>query len=281
MRGRALALVFLCVLGGGPVGCLSAQPDASGWVDPDPYERSNRLVFAFNEGLDKILLQPLGRAWRFITPRFVRTGLDNAFVNLKFPVRALSALGQGEPGHAGSETVRFLANSTIGVIGLWDPATRLFGMPFYDEDFGQMFAVWGIGSGPYWVLPFYGPSSPRGTTGQVFDAVFNLLPSYGVPIEIVNSRAIAVPAVDTARATSLDYYVFVRQAYLASRRAQIDDRGPTWRHPDAGPSDAAPADDDFYDDDAFYESDLTGEEDLDAAAPGGGADPDAPDEETP
>ena len=256
-RLPALFLVFL--LAASSLGCLSARPDATGWVDPDPYERSNRAVFAFNEGLDKILFQPIGRAWRFITPQFLRRSLDNAFVNMKFPVRALSALGQGEARHAGTETVRFLANSTIGVIGLWDPATRLFGMPFYDEDFGQMFAVWGIGSGPYWVLPFYGPSSPRGTGGLVFDSLFNLLPSYGVPIEIVNSRAIAVPVVDRARATSLDYYVFLRQAYLSSRTSQIEDRGPTWLHPDAAPDAGEPADDDFYDDDSFYENDDTEE----------------------
>lgn len=259
MPRRALGLVLACVIGASTLGCLSARPDATGWVEPDPYERSNRAVFALNEGLDKILLQPLGRVWRFITPQFFRRALDNAFVNLQFPVRALSTLGQGEAKHAGSETLRFLANSTIGVVGLWDPATRLFGMPFYDEDFGQMFAVWGIGSGPYWMLPFYGPSSPRGTTGRVFDSVFNLLPSYGVPVEIVNSRAIAVPIVDRARATSLDYYVFVRQAYLASRASQIADRGPTWLHPDSAPEGQGPTSEDFYDDDSFYEDDLTEE----------------------
>lgn len=261
MRLRLPAFLLVVLIAAGSLGCLSARPDATGWVEPDPYERSNRAVFAFNEGLDKILLQPIGRAWRFITPQFFRRALDGVFVNMKYPVRAVSALGQGEATHAGIETLRFLANSTIGVIGLWDPATRLFGMPFYDEDFGQMFAVWGIGSGPYWVLPFYGPSSPRGTTGLVFDSLANLLPMYGVPIELVNSRAIAVPVVDRARATSLDYYVFLRQAYLASRASQIEDRGPTWLHPDAGPEDGAPENDDFYDDDSFYETDETGETD--------------------
>ena len=76
-----------------------------------------------------------------------------------------------------------------------------------------------------------------------------------MPIEIVNSRAIAVPVVDRARATSLDYYVFLRQAYLSSRTSQIEDRGPTWLHPDADPDAGEPVDDDFYDDDSFYEND--------------------------
>jgi phospholipid-binding lipoprotein MlaA len=253
VRLHLVALPLLLALSGGLAGCLSSQPDADGWIDPDPLERSNRAVFAFNEGLDKILLQPIGRVWRFITPQFLRQGLDNAFTNLKFPVRAVSVLGQGRARNAGTETLRFLTNSTIGLVGIWDPASRLFGMPYYDEDFGQMFAVWGIGSGPYWMLPFFGPSSPRGTTGRVFDSVFNLLPSYGVPLEIVNSRAIAVPTVDTARATSLDYYIFLREAYLGQRAQLIEDRGPTWLsgHPDQ----PEPEDDDFYDDDAFYEAD--------------------------
>jgi phospholipid-binding lipoprotein MlaA len=260
VRGRALGIVlaWILVTSSGLVGCISARPDANGWVDPDPYERSNRAVFAFNEGLDKVLLQPLGRAWRFITPEFFRRALDDAFTNLEFPIRAFSTLGQGRPRHAGTETLRFLTNSTIGVVGLWDPATRLFGMPFYDEDFGQMFAVWGIGSGPYWMLPFYGPSSPRGTTGRVFDSVFNLLPSYGMPVEIVNSRAIAVPIVDRARESSLDYYVFLREAYLANRATLIEDRGPTWLRRDFREMDE-PESDDFYDDDSLYETDLTEE----------------------
>ena len=259
MRGRAVGLVLVCILAVTSAGCISARPDENGWVDPDPYERSNRAVFAFNEGLDKVLLQPLGRAWRFITPQFLRRALDDAFVNMKYPVRAISALGQGQAAHAGMETLRFLTNSTVGVIGVWDPATRLFGMPFYDEDFGQMFAVWGIGSGPYWVLPFFGSSSPRGTTGLLFDSFTNLailIPGYVAgPVEILNSRAIAVPVVDTARATSLDYYVFLRQAYLANRESLVADRGPTWLHPEAAPDDGSPSDEFYDDDDSFYETD--------------------------
>jgi phospholipid-binding lipoprotein MlaA len=143
---RALPLAAAAMLS---LGCLMPPPGPDGTVDPDPYETQNRLIFAFNDGVDRIAFEPLGRLWRFLTPHFVRTGLDNAFTNLRFPVRAVSCLGQGRLTHAGSETVRFAVNSTIGVVGLWDASSKLFGMPYYDEDTGQMFAAWGIGSGPY------------------------------------------------------------------------------------------------------------------------------------
>lgn len=239
---RALALVAAGLLF---AGCLTPPPDATGFVDPDPYESQNRVFFAFNDGLDRIAFEPLGRVWRFLTPRFVRTGLDNAFLNLRFPVRAVSLLGQGRPTHAGSETLRFLVNSTIGVVGLWDASTKLFELPFYDEDTGQMLAVWGIGSGPFWMIPLLGPATPRDTVGYILDGFLNLTPSYLAPVSWVNGRAIAVPTIDRAREASLDYYLFVRDSYLQRRAAQIAERGPASRL-DAGADELEGPDDDFY-----------------------------------
>jgi phospholipid-binding lipoprotein MlaA len=205
-----------------------------------------------------VIAEPLGRLWRFLTPRFVRTGLDNAFLNLRFPVRAVSCLGQGRFTHAGSETLRFAVNSTLGVAGLWDASTRLFGMPYYDEDTGQMFAVWGIGSGPYWMIPILGPSNPRDTVGYILDGFLNLTPSYAAPVAWVNGRAIAVPAIDRAREASLDYYLFVRDAYLQRRAAQVSEQGPLQRlAPAARPGTA----DDVYEIETY-------EEDESGAKPG-------------
>ena len=124
---RALALGRRCAARGR---CLTPPPGPDGFVDPDPYETQNRLFFAFNDGVDRLAFEPLGRLWRFITPRILRTGLDNAFLNMRFPVRVVSCLGQGGcVDRAGSETLRFAVNSTLGVAGLWDPSTRLFEMP--------------------------------------------------------------------------------------------------------------------------------------------------------
>ncbi len=223
---RALPLLLVACLA---LGCLMPPPGPDGVVNPDPYERQNRLIFAFNDGLDRVIAEPLGRLWRFLTPRFVRTGLDNAFLNLRYPVRAVSCLGQGRVTHAGSETLRFAVNSTLGVAGLWDASSRLFGMPFYDEDTGQMFAAWGVGTGPYWMIPILGPSNPRDTVGYILDGFLNLTPSYAAPVSWVNGRAIAVPTVDRAREASLDYYLFVRDSYLQRRAAQVAETGPAQR----------------------------------------------------
>lgn len=245
---RALPVVLAALLA---LGCMTPPPGPDGVVDPDPYEAQNRVFFAFNDGLDRAVAQPLARVWRFLTPRFVRTGLDNAFLNLRFPTRALSCVGQGRPGDAGREVLRFAVNTTVGVVGLWDPATALFDMPLYDEDTGQMLAVWGIGGGPYWMIPLLGPSNPRDTVGYIFDGLLNLLvlaPSYVAPVAWVNGRAIAVPAVDRAREASLDYYLFVRDAYLQRRARQIAEDGPLRRlDPEAHEAGPAVPDDDFYD----------------------------------
>jgi phospholipid-binding lipoprotein MlaA len=241
---RALPLLLAALLG---TACLTPPPGPDGVVNHDPYETQNRLFFAFNDGLDRVVFEPLGKVWRFLTPRFVRTAFDNAFTNMRYPIRAVSCMGQGRATHAGEETLRFLVNSTLGVAGLWDPSTRLFGIPYYDEDSGQMLAVWGIPSGPYWMIPLLGPATPRDTVGYILDGLMNLTPSYVAPVAWLNGRAIAVPAIDRAREASLDYYVFVRDAYLQRRDAQIAEKGPLRRiDPEAAPPPPEAPADDFY-----------------------------------
>jgi phospholipid-binding lipoprotein MlaA len=240
---RALPLAAAALLA---LGCLSPPPDADGFVDPDPYETQNRLFFAFNDGLDRIALEPIGRLWRFITPQILRTALDNAFLTLRYPERAVSCLGQARLNCAGTETLRFAVNSTLGVAGLWDASTRLFELPFYDEDTGQMFAAWGVPAGPFWMIPLLGPSNPRDTVGYILDGFLNLTPSYAAPVAWVNGRAIAVPTVDRAREASLDYYLFVRDSYIQRREMQVDERGPTQRLRGAEPEGGEGPAEDFY-----------------------------------
>lgn len=251
---RILSLVPAALLA---LACTSPPPGPDGRVDPDPYERQNRLFFAFNDGLDRAVAQPLARAWRFVTPQLLRTGLDNAFLNLRFPTRAVSCLGQGRPGDAGRETLRFAVNTTIGVVGVYDAATSLFGLPLYDEDTGQMLAAWGVGAGPFWMIPLLGPSNPRDTVGYLVDGLLNLAvlaPAYVAPVAWLNGRAIAVPTVDRAREASLDYYVFVRDAYLQRRERQIAERGPVRRLDPDAPEEPLLPDDDLY----FVEEDEGG-----------------------
>jgi len=237
-----LLLPILALLGA----CCGASPGK-----PDPYQRANRAIFSFNDKVDAYALEPVSKGWAFITPKAFRVGLDKVFKNLKFPVRFVSNLGQGEVRGGGSELARFVVNSTIGLLGFFDPASRM-GLGQYDEDFGQMFGRWGIRAGPYWVIPIVGPSNPRDGWGYLFNTALNPLTYVGGGIvAIINGRAILAPQVDLAREASLDYYVFVRDAYLQRRAALVSNEA--W-------DEAQPVADDLYDlPDDLYEV----EDDLD------------------
>ena len=223
-------------------GCVTYPP---GWdveeEGRDPYEGANRVFFGFNDGVDRYVLGPVAGGWRFITPSVVRVSIQKFFINLGFPVRFLSSLGQGKVVWAGNEMGRFLLNTTVGIVGFFDPATH-FGMPRYDEDFGQMFGAWGVPAGPYWVIPIFGPSHPRDAFGLIFDTALNpkvLATGAGV-FETINDRAIAGPQVDTAREAALDLYVAARDAYIPQREAEVrnvDSRPRRERNEPAVPED--------------------------------------------
>jgi phospholipid-binding lipoprotein MlaA len=200
------------------LGCASVPPNPS-----DPWESFNRPVFNFNDDIDGNLLAPVAKGWAFITPKAFRVSLDRFFHNWMFVVRFLSNLGQAEALHAGVELGRFVTNTSIGFLGFFDPATH-FGIARYDEDFGQMFGRWGVPSGPYWVLPFVGPSNPRDAFGFLFDAALSLPPYATVP-RLINSRAIASGQINMARQAALDFYVFVRDAHIQARYAAVHDLG--------------------------------------------------------
>jgi phospholipid-binding lipoprotein MlaA len=159
----------------------------------------------------------------------MRESIDHFFFNLAFPSRFVSSAGQGEAEMALTELGRFLVNSTVGIAGLFDPATH-FGFARYDEDIGQMFGVWGIPPGPYLVLPLLGPSNPRDTVGFVGDTLLSPLlwlpvPTYGVGLlDVVNRRALADEQIQNARRTALDWYVFVRDAFVQNRQAAVENR---------------------------------------------------------
>jgi phospholipid-binding lipoprotein MlaA len=236
--------------------CAGPPRGPEGWIAPDPCEASNRAVFDFNDGVDRWVIDPLATGWSFITPRALRVALDKAFHNLEFPVRLVSNLGQGELAQAGSETGRFLLNTTVGIAGLFDPASAV-GLGRYDEDVGQMFGRWGIAAGSYWVVPFVGSSNPRDFVGLLFDSALDLaiLLTGAGALDLVNGRAIADPQVELAREAALDPYVFVRDAYLQRRQAQIRDLEPIEPESTGEP---APADALYELEDELY--DLDGDE---------------------
>lgn len=132
----------------------------------DPLEPLNKAVFKVNNAFDKALLRPVVKTYNKVIPKGPRKSLSNFLANLSAPYVMGNEILQGKPDQAGTMLLRFLVNSTIGIGGLFDPASKM-GLTKYDEDLGQTLAVWGIGSGPYLVLPFIGPSNLRDSAGIV------------------------------------------------------------------------------------------------------------------
>ncbi|MDN3520508.1 VacJ family lipoprotein [Halomonas ramblicola] len=224
--GRAgvvmVALMAVVLLGG----CASTGTPEERHPD-DPWEDFNRKVFAFNEVVDRYALKPVARGYRFVTPDPVQTGVGNFFANLGEPRTALNSLLQGKPGNAGVATARFLINTTVGIGGLWDFATHME-ITGREEDFGQTLGAWGVGEGPYLVLPLLGPSTVRDTGGLPVDGY--TYPTTYVEDDAVRLGLTALRVVDI-RAGLLDReelirgdrYSFIRDAWLQQRRYEVSD----------------------------------------------------------
>ena len=205
--------------------------------DPDPLERFNRGVWAFNEGVDKVAIKPATVAYRTVTPPPARRGLSRIFSNLGEPFNAVNNLLQGKPDRALNSLGRFVVNSTIGVGGLADHATDL-GLKPTPEDFGQTLARGGVRSSPYLVLPLLGPSTVRdgiGTAVQfALDPTQAGLKEAGVSstgravvtgTRVIDTRSQIIDSgVDAILESSADRYATARSAYFQRRRAQIEDR---------------------------------------------------------
>jgi phospholipid-binding lipoprotein MlaA len=227
---RSLKRILLLGLVGALVGCASI-PVGVGPSPHDPWESFNRSVFEFNEGLDAHVLKPVVAGYRFVLPEFVRDGIYNFFSNYSDIYTALQNLLQGKPDYAFSDLMRVVVNTTFGLGGLIDMATP-GGLPKHKEDWGQTFGVWGIPSGPYVVLPFFGPSSVRDTFGTAADLesdyLFRLLPDVALRnsltgLRVVNARNTYYEAGDLLDGAALDKYSFVRDAYIQRRAYQINE----------------------------------------------------------
>ncbi len=197
----------------------------------DPYEDFNRAMFSFNQELDRVILRPLAEGYRFVVPEPARDIVKNFLDNLRTPVVLANDLLQGKLGRAGITTTRFLFNSTFGIGGLMDIAGQL-GMEGHVEDFGQTLGVWGLGEGPYLVLPFLGPAPPRDATGLVVDRFFDpvtysdigLAYTFGrTATRVVDTRARNIETLDEIEETSIDYYATVRSLYRQRRKDEIRD----------------------------------------------------------
>lgn len=197
----------------------------------DPFEPVNRAIFRCNDVVYDFLLRPVAKTYECITPKPLRTALDNGFDNAKYPVRLVNSLLQGKVKRAGLETEKFLVNSVAGFGGLIrqsDHVSRLADLPA--EDTGQTLAVWGCGHGPYLVLPLLGPSSAREAVGYAGDYVLNPV-NWGmfqhrdslqyIPPSTNTLRALPeqLRQYDAARKDAIDPYLSVRSTYLQNRNA--------------------------------------------------------------
>lgn len=200
----------------------------------DPFETFNRAMFQFNSNLDRAVVRPVAEAYVNIFPEPVRNCVGNVFSNLGDVGNAVNNALQGKFKEALSDICRLAINSTIGIFGCFDVASAV-GLEKHHEDFGQTLGVWGVGSGPYLVLPLFGPSSVRDGIGFFtldtrVDVVRNLdhVPTRNElwTVRLVDTRAGLLSATNLLDSAALDPYVFVRDAYFQRRRNQIYDGDP-------------------------------------------------------
>ena len=215
--GTITTLLFGLLLGSAPAWC-----DAD---ESDPLEGFNRRVYEFNDVLDRNLLKPAAKGYQAVTPQFVDTGASNFFTNLGKVPAFVNHVLQWRLAEAGSDGKRFFVNSTLGLLGLFDVASKL-GIEQNDTDLGVTLGRWGVGSGPYIMLPFFGPSTVRDGFGRGGDLFLH--PLYHVDDETTKWSLRALEVVDL-RADLLsveelitgDRYVFLRNLYLQRRQFQI------------------------------------------------------------
>ncbi len=228
VRNLVVALVAL-----GATGCATSTPPSQAALDQnDPYEAQNRQVFAFNQKLDKYVALPVATFYVETVPEPAREGIHNFLVNLDVPVTFANDVLQGAADRATDSLGRFVVNSTLGIGGLVDVAQKV-GIPEHDSDFGETLAVYGVGEGPYLVLPLLGPSNPRDALGYGVDIALD--PSTWISwrssvyfklgrgvMKIVDERARNIDTLDEIERTSVDLYATLRSLYRQHREAEIN-----------------------------------------------------------
>ena len=238
--GAVIALVVLNGLGGcattGSAGGAAASTNPA-----DPWERFNRAVYGFNDQLDRAVVKPLATTYRDHVPQLVRTGVGNFFGNLADSWSAANHLLQGKLESGLRMGTRFVTNTLIGLGGLLDPASEM-GLDRESEDFGQTLGRWGVGPGPYLVLPLFGPSTLRDALALPVDLLATPTPLRddaerigGRALSLVHTRAGLLSASRLLEDVALDPYSFLRGVYLARRRNLVYDGDPPEPPPEPEP----------------------------------------------
>ncbi len=210
---------------------LSACATTNALDDRDPWEGFNRGVYSFNQTMDDIIFNPIGKVYNAITPDIVDTGVSNIFDNLGQISVIANDILQFKFDQAVNDTVRLFLNSTIGLLGFFDVSSSA-GLNSSDEDFGLTLAHWGVGPGPYLVIPFFGSATVRDATGLVVDAgvlnpVFyvddDLTKASLLTLNYVDFKSDLLSTVDLLKEAALDEYEFTKNAYFEKRASQIYD----------------------------------------------------------
>jgi phospholipid-binding lipoprotein MlaA len=217
---------------GGPAGPGMSATAAAG-TPGDPWEAWNRKVYAFNDAIDNAVLKPVAQTYEKVVPSLVRIGISNVLGNIRDVWSAANQFLQGKGQYGFEMGMRVVTNTFFGLGGVLDPATEM-GLVRRQEDFGQTLGRWGLGPGPYMVLPVIGPSSVRDTGGFLVDrqvSPSSLPPTAGgqysvLAIELVDTRARLLSAGKLLDQVALDRYSFLRDAYLAQRRDAVYDGAP-------------------------------------------------------
>ncbi|MFQ5635512.1 MAG: VacJ family lipoprotein [Gammaproteobacteria bacterium] len=229
IRGPA-AVALICAASLLANGCASS--DAARTDAGDPFEPINRGIFAFNDVADTYVLRPIAVGYQWLLPGVARTGINNFFDNISYPVDIANALLQGKFRQAASDSARLGINTTLGLAGLLDPATGI-GLPRHNEDFGQTLGVWGVPDGPYLVVPIFGPRTVRSGTGDLVDIQYN--PQFNLGSSSVRTKAnlgwlihqrSTLLGVDQEINRAYDRYAFLRDSYLQNRRYLRYDGNP-------------------------------------------------------
>jgi phospholipid-binding lipoprotein MlaA len=215
-------------------GCSTPSPESL--AQNDPWEKTNRDVFDFDLKVDHAVARPIAKGYRAVVPEFARDGVHNFLTNLNSPVVLANDVLQGEGDKAGNTFGRIVINSTVGIGGLIDVASKV-GIPYHDNDFGITLGKAGAAEGSYLVLPFAGPNPPRDLVGTGVDIAFDpltyvtfhgsdtwMVVRFGMGI--LDSRTSTLDAVETIERSSIDFYATTRNLYRQSRNAKINEGKP-------------------------------------------------------
>jgi phospholipid-binding lipoprotein MlaA len=211
------------------LGACAAREAGERETNPDPLEPINRVMFTINDYGDRYIAEPIAKGYEKASPRAVRMGASNFLENLRYPITIVNDFLQGKFRQGGADLTRFLMNSTVGLLGIFDPATEA-GFPEHDEDLGQTLAVWGVPAGPYLMVPVFGPYTLGHGLGALADTQASLLTQYPDSsltgklgaLYLVHERYELLDVTEEVRA-AFDPYIFVRDAYFQNRAYKIHD----------------------------------------------------------